>query len=148
MIDIQHYYREDKPFVGFDIQGDPFCFYQEISNAGSNFIKAFKIDSGGLFHAGVIQYAMSFYNKNAQETPVVFQTPLHYISHNDRGEAPDKRLGCAFNVHVYVSEEDRDRFDYVRVYSIYRSSIDTAPLVKVVKDIKCKDMTYMSVQYP
>lgn len=57
-----------------------------------------KTHIGGLFYAGVVQYAMSFYNRNAQETPIVYTTPLNYISHSDRGEEPNRQLGCAFDI--------------------------------------------------
>ena len=93
-----------------------------------------------MFYAGTVQYAFSFYNKNAQETPVVYTTPLNYVSHQDMGEEPNKQLGCSFNLTVNIGKEDHDRFEYVRVYSIYTTSIDATPVVKVVKNIRCDTM--------
>jgi hypothetical protein len=88
-----------------------------------------------MFHAGVIQYAYSFFNENAQETPVIDTTPLYYIAHEDRGEKPDTRVGCTFTLSLKIPKEFLKKFDYVRFYSIYRSSLDTTPLVKVVNEI-------------
>ena len=128
-------------YTGFGRQEDPFSFYQEISEGSYNTIDVEKTYVGGLFYAGVVQYAISFYNKNAQETPIVYITPLNYISHSDRGEAPNKQLGCAFNLTVKINSDDKKRFEYVRIYSIYRSSIDGQPVVKVIKDVKCDDLS-------
>lgn len=44
---------------------DPFSFYQEISSGSYNTIDVLKTYVGGLFYAGVVQYAFSFYNRNA-----------------------------------------------------------------------------------
>lgn len=126
-------------YLNFDSTEDPFSFYQLISSGSYNTIDVSKSYVGGLFYAGVIQYAFSFYNKNAQETPVIYTTPLNYISHSDRGEVANKQLGCAFDVIVKINIEDHDNFEYVRVYSIYRSSINETPIVKIIKDVKCDD---------
>ena len=96
-------------------------------------VKATREYSGGMFHSGVVQYAVSFYNRNAQETPILAVTNLEYISHPDRGEEPDRQVGCCFEISL---ETDSARFDYARVYQIYRSSVDTVPQVKVIRDIK------------
>ena len=132
VINIMHDYSDGN---GIYPEEDPFCFYQKVS-PGRNYISVRKKYSGGLFHAGVIQYAFSFYNKNAQETPIVFTTPLNYISHEDKGEQPNKQLGCEFELTLYISDQNHDKFEYIRVYSIYRSSLDGTPVVKVINDIK------------
>jgi hypothetical protein len=94
-----------------------------------------------MFHAGVIQYAYSFFNENAQETPVIDVTPLYYIAHEDRGEKPDTRVGCTFTLKLKVPIDFHDKFDYIRFYSIYRSSLDTTPLIKVINEVKTSDLT-------
>jgi hypothetical protein len=98
-----------------------------------------------LFYAGVIQYAVSYYKKNAQETPILYTTPLNYISHTDRGEQPEKQLGCSFDITIVSHEKE---FDYIRVYSIYRTSLNAQPLVKVVRDIEIdKDNNHNSYTF-
>lgn len=120
----------------FGVDEDPFSFYQKISDGQYNTIKVDKSYVGGLFYAGVIQYAFSFYNLNTQETPIIYTTPLNYVSYSDRGEQPNKLLGCAFNLTIDINKKDAESFDYIRVYSIYRTSLDGTPAVKVIKDIK------------
>lgn len=118
-----------------DINYDPYGFVQEIYG-DYNSIQVIKGYVGGMFHAGVIQYAYSFFNENAQETPVIDVTPLYYIAHEDRGEKPDTRVGCTFTLSLEIPENFLKKFDYVRFYSIYRSSLDTTPLVKVINEIE------------
>lgn len=114
---------------------DPYGFIQEIYS-DYNPIQVTKSYVGGMFHAGVIQYAYSFFNENAQETPVIDVTPLYYIAREDRGEKPDTRVGCTFTLSLEIPEDFLKKFDYVRFYSIYRSSLDTTPLVKVINEIE------------
>jgi hypothetical protein len=50
---------------------------------------------------------------------------------------------------VHINQDDKERFDYVRVYSIYRSSVNGTPVVKVINDMKCSQFvldqgTYMA----
>lgn len=118
-----------------DVNYDPYGFVQEIYS-DYNPIQVTKNYVGGMFHAGVIQYAYSFFNENAQETPVIDVTPLYYIAHEDRGEKPDTRVGCTFTLSLEIPEDFLKKFDYVRFYSIYRSSLNTTPLVKVINEIE------------
>ena len=147
VINIEHEYTDLTLQDWFHLDHDPFCFYQEIQNGTTDTLSVSKSHVGGLFYAGVMQYAMSFYNRNAQETPIVYVTPLEYVAHKDRGEAPNKQLGCAFKVSVTIGEDDYKRFEYVRIYSIYRTSENGAPQVKVIRDIKCSDMTKSGNNY-
>lgn len=56
---------------------------------------------------------------------------MYYISHKDRaGDGEDK---CSNNFRITV--HNPDSFDYIRVYSIHRTSIDAEPSVKIVGDI-------------
>lgn len=119
---------------------DPYGFVQEIYG-DYNSIQVTKGYVGGMFHAGVIQYAYSFFNENAQETPIIDVTPLYYIAHEDRGEKPDTRVGCTFTLSLDIPEGFLKKFDYVRFYSIYRSSLDTTPLVKVINEIEINNPT-------
>jgi hypothetical protein len=56
-------------------------------------------------------------------------TPLHYISYFDRGGSPEDVISTAFDIIV----EDFDtNFDYLRIYSIHRTSLDAIPTCKRV----------------
>ena len=68
-------------------------------------------------------------------------TPLYYIAHEDRGEKPDTRVGCTFTLSLEIPRDFLKKFDYVRFYSIYRSSLDTTPLVKVINEVETSNLT-------
>ena len=122
----------------YGVDEDPFSFYQSISTGRYNDIIVEKQYIGGLFYSGVIQYAFSFYNKNSQETPIVYITPLNYITTSERGEEPNKQVGCAFNLDIRINIEDYNKFENIRVYQIYRSSLNATPVVKVINDLNVK----------
>lgn len=86
--------------------------------------------SEGEFSPGTIQYAFTYYNKYAQESNIFYTTGLYYISPNDRGGSPESKVNNSFKITI----SNPDRFDYIRVYSIHRTSIDAEPTVKVVMD--------------
>ena len=88
---------------------------------------------GGTFTAGVIQYAFTYYRENGPETGIVDMTPLYYVSENTRGIAADETVGCSFKVTIQNPDTS---FDYIRLYSIQRHSLNGTPVVKIVKDIK------------
>lgn len=102
-------------------------------------------NSNGSFRAGVIQYAFTYYNKNGQESNIFYVTPLQYISYADRGGSPEDVISCSFNLSIKYIDGNLDRsgerlwftptYDYLRVYAIYRSSLDATPEVRIVKDI-------------
>jgi hypothetical protein len=72
---------------------------------------------------------------------VIDVTPLYYIAHEDRGEKPDTRVGCTFTLELDVPIDFHDKFDYIRFYSIYRSALDTTPLVKVINEVETSKLT-------
>ena len=89
-------------------------------------------NASGSFHAGVIQYAFSYYNKYGQESNLFYVTPLHCISFHDRGGSPESTISNAFTIKV----QNVDRhFDYLRIYSIMRTSLDAIPTCKRIQDI-------------
>ena len=50
-----------------------------------------------------------------------------------RGARSDSTTGLTFKIEI---ENPDDRFEYIRVYSIQRTSLDGVPIVKIVDDIK------------
>ena len=66
---------------------------------------------------------------------------MNYIAHEDRGEKPDTRVGCTFTLTLNVPIDLHDKFDYIRFYSIYRSALDTTPLVKVINEVETSKLT-------
>ena len=90
-------------------------------------------DSSGLFPAGVIQYAVTYYNKYGQESNISTVSPLIPTSYTSRAGSPEDTIGNAFKVSVRNPDMN---FEYLRLYSIFRSSKDTTPVCKRVADVK------------
>lgn len=117
-------------YTGFD-------FAPEISNLDDTEVYVKKIiGGGGSFSAGVIQYAFTYYNKYGQETAIFHVTPLLYISYADRGVAPDDIVDNVFKITVKYLDIS---FDYLRIYSIQRTSLNDTPIVKRVQDISLEN---------
>lgn len=87
---------------------------------------------GGQFSSGTIQYAFTYYNKYGQESNIFYTTPILYISPLTRGGNPEDTINNAFRIKI---EHFETKFDYLRIYSIHRTSKDSVPQVKVVRDI-------------
>ena len=101
-----------------------------------------QLDSKGTFQAGVIQYAFTYYNKYGQESNIFYVTDLYNISYSTRGASQEDIIGTSFKIDI--SNIDK-KFDFIRVYSIHRTSVDATPYVKIVNDISLKDVSSKSV---
>lgn len=96
-------------------------------------LKVSRIDTAnGVFAPGVIQYAMTYFNKYGQESNIFATSDLLYTSFGDRGGSPEDKVSNSFRIEL--SNVDTS-FEYIRLYSIYRTSIDATPVVKNVADI-------------
>lgn len=90
------------------------------------------IVANGSFAPGVIQYAFTYFDKYGQESNIFYTSPLYYISYNNRGANSEDKVSNSFNIEV--TDVDR-RFDYIRIYSIHRTSINATPDVRRVVDL-------------
>lgn len=90
------------------------------------------IVANGTFTPGVIQYAFTYFNKYGQESNIIYSSPMYYISYNNRGASPEDKVGNSFTITIDNIDKD---FDYIRIYSIHRTSIDSIPTVKRVVDL-------------
>ena len=88
-------------------------------------------NSTGLFPAGTIQYGLSYYNKFGSETKMLWMSTVHYITYSDRAAKADEVVTCSFKLHLFGLDK---KFDYVRIYSAIRTSLDTTPIVSIVGD--------------
>ena len=98
------------------------------------------LGANGMFPSGVIQYAFTYYNKYGQESSIFYTTPLLYVSFIDRGGNPEEKISNAFSIKV---EKLDTNFDYLRIYSIQRTSINGTPIVKRVQDISIDSASYI-----
>lgn len=87
----------------------------------------------GEFAPGVIQYAFTYYRKNGQESNIFYTTPLQYITYADRGGAPDGKIANCFKITIKYIDKN---FNYLRIYSIQRTSLDATPIAKRVADLE------------
>ena len=97
---------------------------------------------GGSFAPGVIQYAFTYYNKFGAETNIFYTTPLLGVTLKNRAGAPDETLDTGFKIDI---RDFDDKFDYIRIYSIFRSSLNATPEVKRLTDIPIKDKSEYSI---
>lgn len=88
--------------------------------------------ANGMFAPGVIQYAFTYYRKYGQESCIFYITPLLYVSYKDRGASPEDKVENAFQITINNPDNS---FDFLRIYSIQRTSRDATPICKRVQDI-------------
>lgn len=94
-----------------------------------------KILGNGSFPQGTIQYVFSYYNKNGRQSNLFYQSPLQYLSYAS-GVSPEDKVDCSFKLKIYNPDK---QFDYLRIYSIIRTSQDATPTVKRVVDLSISD---------
>ena len=90
-------------------------------------------EGGGAFSPGTIQYAFSYYNRYGQESNIFHTTELYNTSFVTRGGSPEDVVGNTFHISI---ENPETNFQYLRIYSIHRTSLDATPTVKIVTDIE------------
>ena len=95
-------------------------------------------ENKGLFPAGTVQYVFTYYNNHGAETNIFYHSPLLYSHVGNRGGSPEESASNSFNIKIELLET---KFDYVRIYSIVRTSIDSTPTVKKVVDLSTKSGT-------
>lgn len=88
--------------------------------------------SNGSFASGIIQYTFTYFNSYGQESNIFYVSPLYYISYSDRGGSPEDIIPNSFEITINNADKT---FDYVRVYSIHRTSLNAEPTVKIVTDL-------------
>ena len=90
-----------------------------------------KIIGTGEFPQGTIQYVFSYYDKHGRQSNLFTQSDLQYLSYAS-GVSPEDKVNCSFNISIYNVDK---QFDYIRVYSIMRTSQDATPTIKRVIDL-------------
>ena len=106
-----------------------FDFVPELQLKESISIK--KIIGTGEFPQGTIQYVFSYYDKHGRQSNLFAQSDLQYLAYN-KGVSPEEKVNCSFMINI--SNLDA-QFDYLRIYSIIRTSQDATPTVKRVIDL-------------
>ena len=89
-------------------------------------------EGNGKFLSGIIQYAFTYYNKYGQESNIFYVSDLNYVTYQKRGGSPEDTISNSFQITINNLDNN---FDYIRIYSIHRSSIDATPYVKKIIDL-------------
>lgn len=113
----------------------PFDLLQDFDSL-SDTISIEKIIGGGNFSPGVIQYAFSYFNIYGQESPIINSSSLNYIS-LDFGTSSDNTVSCSFKINI---SNINTKYDYIRLYSIKRTSLDATPEVRILTDINITNL--------
>ena len=127
---------------GSDNKSDIFDFVPELELKEN--VSITKNTTGGMFSSGTIQYAFTYYNKYGKESNIFYTTGLYYISYDNRGGSEKDVIPNSFTIKITDFEHI---YDYIRIYSIHRTSQDAVPTVKIVTDIEVpntKDITELS----
>lgn len=101
-------------------------------------VSIIKRETGGTFPSGVIQYVFTYYNKYLQESNIFYTSDLFYSSDINRANSPEESTTNSFEITLNNLDTN---FDYVRVYSIFRTSINATPTCKRVIDLKVSSDT-------
>lgn len=109
-----------------------FDFVTTIPNTGMR-VDIEKSFSGGIFKGGVVQYTIAYFTKYGQQSNFVYYSPLQYTSNLDRGVSAESTVSNTFKL---IISNYATNFEYMRVYRIMRTSIDTVPSVERLPDIK------------
>lgn len=80
-----------------------------------------QFNGSGEFKAGIIQYYFCYYRKFGAQSAIVYASPLNYIAFQDRGGKEGETI--SLNFKLTISDLDVS-FDYVKIYSAKRTSLD------------------------
>jgi len=86
----------------------------------------------GYLPAGTMQYFISYYNKYGVETCLVWASDLQYCSLSSRGAKADESVSCGFDFKITNIDTN---YDFLRIYSCYRSGLNGAVTANIVTDI-------------
>lgn len=102
-----------------------------------------KLDTGGYYYSGTVQYFFTYYNKYKQESNIFHQSPIYYCTEANKGAAPDTQTTNAFQIKITECQRD---FDFLRIYVVYRPTVN-APEVRKVADIPIQKTTSSSLKH-
>lgn len=111
-------------------------FSPNLPNTVSNIDVKKDANGNGTFSGGSLQYAYSYYIKNGSETSIINTSSLVYPSIGERACSPEESSTDSFNISI---SDIPTGFDFIRLYSIMRTSEGATPTVKKVIDLSIKN---------
>ena len=117
---------------------DQFDFVKKVSLDEDVYIWK-ESGQNGIWNAGTVKYALTYFNKYGQESNIIWTSTLMYPLVADRGCDGDEISGDMMHIMVHVWNNSGqnnmlESWDCLRLYSIYRSSEGAKPIVKIVED--------------
>lgn len=97
----------------------------------------------GSFNSGTIQYFITYYNKFGNETCLCYNSDIQYLSVPDRGAKVDERVICGFRLNITNID---NTYDYLRVYSYQRNSLNGEGIANIVNEVKISDIKNNTVE--
>ena len=114
-----------------------FDFVREIATSRPTISITRNIMSGGSFAPGTVQYFYTTSSLHGQETNVIDQSPLLYVSYSDRGASPEDVVGVSFSFNITgYSGAYNAGFKYLNIYCINRTSLNAPPQTRKVISIE------------
>lgn len=125
---------------------DSFDFQGTISNIPYiNITKNY--NNPGSFTPGTLQYFITYYNKYGVETCIVWSSDLQYITFQNRGAKEDETCSCSFKFDISFTDDEIPQYEYLKVYSVQRNSLDGAPVARVVTTVKLQQIANEQVSF-
>lgn len=121
---MMNFAADDKIIKGNDTQFDFITTYKFLEAGNISITKQFY----GVvnFSPGTIQYFFTYSKKYGQETNIIYQSPLYYMSDEDKANTADSLCSCSFEIKGINLDTD---FDYLNIYAVIRTSESGTPSV-------------------
>lgn len=125
-------------------QGDPITsneidFIPEVKSSNEEVTITKNINTIGMFPAGTTQYAFSYINYYGQQSNIFHISSIYYNVSKDKALEVNKTSSDSY--YIDIKGLNNTEYQYVRIYSIVRTSQDSTPEVRVVADYKLEDDT-------
>lgn len=101
-------------------------------------------NGAGQFPPCAVKYAITYYNKYGQESNIVWTSTLLYPTMGERGLKEGELSGDVFEISV-SNFDDKHNFEYIRLYSILRTTNNATPVVRIVEDKRIEDLPTDSI---
>ena len=121
------------------IESSDIDFIPEVKGINNEIIRISKAKSIGMFPAGTTQYAFSYINYYGQQSNIFHISSIYYNVSNDKALEVNKTSSDSYK--ITINNLNNNDYQYVRIYSIVRTSQDSTPEVRVVTDYKLEDNT-------
>lgn len=127
---------------GYDFAGKNDWF---DSNRGVNLapkVTITKTYDGEVRQNGVMQYFITYYNKNGVQTAPIYSSPLVYLSPLEGSNSSDGTNTSRITIKIENLDKD---FDMVRVYAIFRSSFGVTSSAFIVGDASTRSRSALVI---